>query len=72
VTNYAWWLLIRAGYKVVNCIHDEFIVECGADEADETYKKTTEILKLASKEFFPDMWKYMGSEGAITDRWEKV
>ncbi len=72
VTNYAWWLLVRAGYKVVNCIHDEFIVECDEEKAEEPYEKVTEILKLASKEFFPDMWKYMGSEGAITDRWEKI
>ena len=72
VTNYAWWLLHKAGLKVVNCIHDEFIVECEKHEAKEIYKKVELILKQASKEFYPDMWEHMGSEGAITNKWEKI
>ena len=72
VTNHAWWLLHKEGLKVVNCIHDEFIVECAEHEAKETYKKVELILKQASKEFYPDMWEHMGSEGAITNKWEKI
>ena len=56
---------------MVNVVHDEFIVECDEDKADETQKRVGEIMLETAKEFNPDM-KKMAVESAITDKWEKV
>lgn len=71
ITNETWFELHAAGLKVVNSIHDEFIIECPEDLAIETQKQVEKIMLTVAKRFNPSMSK-MSVESAITDTWRKV
>ncbi len=71
ITNTAWRKLLEEGLKIVNVVHDEFIVECDEEKAEETQKRVTQIMLETAKEFNPDMTN-MAVESVITNKWEKV
>lgn len=72
ITNTAWRKLLEEGFKVVNVVHDEFIVECDEGKAAiETQKRVEKIMLETAKQFNPDMTN-MAVESEITDKWEKV
>lgn len=71
ITNETWFELHAAGLKVVNSIHDEFIVECQEDLAIETQKQVEKIMLTVARRFNPNMSK-MAVESQITDTWRKV
>ena len=51
-------------------VHDEFIVKCDENVAEETRKQVDEIMLTVAKKFNPDM-KAMAVESTVTDKWKK-
>lgn len=70
ITNLAWANLLKAGLKVVNVVHDEFIVECDEQNAEEIKTIVERIMVEAARWGNPEMTA-MGAEISIKDRWEK-
>ena len=70
VTNTVWYRLHRAGFRVVDAVHDEFIVEIPLG-SEETSKKFIEDMMISTAgEFYPDV--RMRVEGGFSSRWEKM
>ena len=66
----ALWQLYKAGFKVVNFIHDEVIVELPEDSAVEQLAVIEKIMADAMCEILPDMSR-IKTESALMRRWYK-
>ena len=67
----ALWQLYRAGYRIVNFVHDEAVIEVPAGpEADEHASRIRQIMIDAMKEVVPDI--AVDVEIAVSDRWSKT
>ena len=58
----------QEGLKIVCHVHDEVLIECDAEEADEVLTKTLDIMKTPPK-WIPDL--PLDAEGKIVERYEK-
>ena len=70
ITNTTWYRLHKAGFRVVNCVHDEVIVEIKKEEQKTQIKEIESIMIATAREFCPDI--NMSTEGATLKRWEKI
>jgi DNA polymerase I-like protein with 3'-5' exonuclease and polymerase domains len=66
----ALWQLFRAGYRIVNFIHDEIVIEVPLDQhADEHVLRIREIMITAMQEVVPDI--HIDVEVAVMECWSK-
>lgn len=66
----ALWFLWRAGYRIVNFIHDQVLVEVPADADLQAHaSRIEELMKQGMKLVVPDV--AVGVSYAATDRWYK-
>ena len=65
----AMWQLTVAGYKIVNYIHDEFILELSEEDYHEKSVMAKDIMIKAMKEFIPDV--RINAEPAAMQFWYK-
>lgn len=66
----ALWLVWREGYRIVNFIHDEFVVEIPDDgEAEQHRERIKQLMIEGMKMVVPDV--RIGVESVISDRWSK-
>lgn len=73
ISKRALWLVyldsIKRGYKIVNFIHDEIIVEVPEERLNEVAESVVSLMIQASKELIPEM--NMKAEPAAMRRWTK-
>jgi hypothetical protein len=68
--NLALWLLWRAGYRIVNFVHDQVLVEVPADSGLKKHAEEIRRLMIAGmKTVVPDI--HVDVKYAATDRWYK-
>ncbi|MGK5083127.1 DNA polymerase [Bdellovibrionota bacterium FG-1] len=65
----ALYLLVRNGYRVVNYIHDEFVVEVPADQADVQSSGIQDLMIQGMRQVCPDV--RITVEMGIFDCWKK-
>jgi len=66
----ALWLLYTSGFKVLNFIHDEVIVELDEDEnLQANCKKIDQLMVAGMEAVMPDV--RVGAEGALMRKWYK-
>ncbi len=66
----AWKELFQKfGAFFVNSVHDEIVVECPEDKAEECFKFVMECMVAAGAEWIHDI--VMEAEGSIADMWTK-
>jgi DNA polymerase I-like protein with 3'-5' exonuclease and polymerase domains len=66
----ALWMLWRAGYRIVNFIHDQFLIEVPADSDLKFHAENIKRLMIEGmKQVVPDL--LVGVSYAATDRWWK-
>lgn len=63
------WRLTRAGFKVVNFVHDEAIIEIPLNLLDEKFREATVLMVKAAEEILPDV--RIKVEGAAMLCWDK-
>jgi hypothetical protein len=64
------WLLWRAGYRIVNFIHDEVLIEVAAnDDLTQRASHIRELMREGMRQVVPDI--RVEVEFAATDRWYK-
>jgi len=67
----AMWKLWRAGYRIVNFIHDQFLIEVPANSDLKSHADTIQQLMITGmKQVVPDL--KVGVSYAATDRWRKA
>lgn len=67
----AMWKLWRAGYRIINFIHDQFLLEVPANSALKSHADTIQQLMITGrKQVVPDL--KLGVSYAATDRWRKA
>lgn len=73
ISKRALWLTyldsLKYGYMLTNFIHDEIIVECREEIANEVAERVKKCMLQAAKEIIPEM--LMKAEPAIMRRWSK-
>lgn len=73
ISKRALWLVYKdslvQGYKITNFIHDEIIVECREEVANDVAKSVQKLMLQAAHEIIPEM--LMKAEPAIMRRWSK-
>jgi hypothetical protein len=66
----ALWKLFRAGYRVVNFIHDEFLIEVPVgDDVDRHVRRIERLMKKGMRAVVPDL--PVGVEATVGPRWGK-
>ena len=67
--GYLWHLLPQYKAKIINFVHDEWVIECPKRYGQEVLDCAKDAIRRAGREIFKTI--EMESEGRISDHWEK-